>query len=223
MSEPEPAPAGRVAGPAVRGAALVLLITVAACLGGGLVRWIAEIVEPPPEPTEVLEVRPTPDVVVAVRDLARLETASFHVERVIDMTSRQRRVFGLLEAEDSILLVAAADVVAGVDLGPLEPDDVELSADRTRVVLTLPPVEIFSARLDNERTYVAERSTELLARRNERLETQARQEAERTLRAAALEAGILMRAEENARRTLESLVRSMGYREVEIRFRDHDD
>ena len=163
--------------------------------------------------------RPAPDIITAVRDLARLETASFHVERVVDVTSRQRRLFGLVEAEDSILLVAASDVIAGVDLARLEDGDVEIEPDARRATVVLPPVEIFSARLDNDRTYVHRRDTDALAQRRTHLETEARREAERTLRDAALEGGIIERAEHNAAATVEALVRSLGYDEVTVRFR----
>lgn len=205
-------------GLAIRGVSTLLLVLISVCVGGALVHWIAEIVSPAPEPTEVVEVRPTPLVIVAVRDLARLESASYHMERVIDLTSTQRRVFGLVEAQDSILLVAAADVVAGVDLAALEDEDVVVEGER--VVITLPRAEVFSARLDSERTYVRQRETDLLARRRENLETSARREAERTLRTSAIEAGILERAERNAQGTVESLVRSLGFSEVEVRFEE---
>lgn len=216
-----PPPDKRAAGPAVKGASTVLLVLVAACLGGVVVQWIAQIFEPEPEPpAEVVEVRATPSVVLAVRDLARLESTSFHVERVIDMTSRQRTLFGLVEAQDSILLVAAADVVAGVDLSQLEESDVVV--DGERVTITLPAPEIFTTALDNDSTYVYERDTDVLARRSNSLETRARREAERTLREAAVEAGIHDRARRSARQTVESLVRSLGYDEVVIEFADEE-
>ena len=59
-------------------------------------------------------------------------------------------------------------------------------------------------------------TTDVLARRSQTLETRARQEAERTLEAAALESGLLTRADRNAARTIESLVRSLGYTDVEV-------
>lgn len=221
MASEEEAEAPRAGvGPALRGAAMVLLVLVGACAGGAAVRGVALMLTPEPEPEQVIEVRPTADVIVAVRDLARLQTAEFHVERVIDMTSRTRRVFGLVEAEDSILLVAAADVTAGVDLTEIRDGDFDLEPDASRVTITLPPVRIFSARLDNDRTYVRDRNTDLLARREEQLETQARQEAERRLRAAAIEAGIEERARRNAAQTIETLARSLGWREVVVRFRE---
>jgi hypothetical protein len=198
---------------------LVLLLVIVACLGGGLVSWVTGLFRTEPTPTETLEVRATPDVVVAVRDLARLESASFHMERVIDLTSRQNRLGGLVQAEDTILLVAAADVVAGVDLTEMADGDVVIEPDARRATITLPPARVLSARLDNERTYVHRRDTDLLARRRESLETEARRTAERSLEQAAIEAGILTRAERNAARTVEALVRSLGYDEVIVRSR----
>jgi hypothetical protein len=206
-------------GPALRGASMALLVLLGSCVGGAVLRWVAMILTPAPQvPSEVVEVRPTPSVVVAVRDLARLESASYHVERVIDLSSRQRRLFGLVEAEDSILLVAAADVVAGVDLSEIADEDVRVSEDGRQVTVVLPAVRVLSARLDNDRTYVHHRETDLLARRRENLETDARREAERTLEDAALEAGILERAQRNAAATVEALLRSLGFRHIDVRF-----
>ncbi|MEC7519185.1 MAG: DUF4230 domain-containing protein [Myxococcota bacterium] len=216
--------APRRMGPGLRAGAMAILVLVGGCLGGAVVRWVAMAFAPDEEPpAEVLEVRPTPNVIVAVRDLARLESASFHVERVIDLESRQRRVFGLVEAEDSILLVAAADVVAGVDLSQLRDTDVVIDPSGRSATITLPPVEIFSARLDNDRTYVHTRETDLLARRRESLETRARREAERTLQQAAIDGGIIARAERNAARTVETLIRSLGFDVVTVRFRAPED
>jgi hypothetical protein len=163
-------------------------------------------------------VRPSASVLASVRDLGRLESTEMHFERVIAMTDTQRVLFGLAEAEDSILLVAAADVVAGIDLAGIGPDDVVASEDGA-ITLTVPHATVFSSRLDAERTTVHARDTDLLAERSVDLESRARREAERTIEAAALEAGVLERAERSATRTLEALLRATGHDRVEIRFR----
>ena len=170
----------------------------------------------PPLSSSVVVLRPTPNVLVAVRDLARLESASFHMERVIDLTDKQSQLFGLLQTEDAILLVAVADVSAGVDLQKLTVDDVVADAEKKSVKLTLPAPELFHAALDNEKTYVHTRHTGTLATRKENLETRARQEAERTLVDAAMQAGLLNRASDNAKHAVEALLRGLGYEQVEI-------
>jgi hypothetical protein len=157
-------------------------------------------------------------VVTAVRELSRLEGAEFHIERVIELTETQRRLFGLVEAEDAILLVAAGEVVAGVDLSKVADADIESDSESSSVVLRLPAPEVFTTRLDNERTYVHTRKTDVLARRVDSLETDARREAESTLAKAAEDANIVGVAQRSVQRTLEGLMRALGYRRVTIEF-----
>jgi hypothetical protein len=201
----------------------------AALLGGGilvgvLVAGLAGSFTPkfpsvPPLSSSVTVVRPTGNVLSKIQELRRLESVSFHMERVIDLTEKQSQLFGLVESEDAILLIAVADVRAGVDLAKLGPADVAVDIETRTARIALPPAEIFGAALDGEKTYVHTRKTGVLARRRENLETRARQEAERTLAEAAREAGILARAEENATRAVRELVRSLGYERVEVSVR----
>ena len=174
----------------------------------------------PPASTTVTVVRPSPSVLVAVRDLARLETAEFHLERVVDLRDKQSRFFGLLEAEDAVLLVAAGDVIAGIDLSSLKPEDITSDFERKTATLLLPKPTLLVTRLDSRRTYVHSRKTDVFAKRAESLEGRAREEAERNLSTAALEGGIIEKAKVNAERTVGSLVKSLGYSDVTIRFRD---
>lgn len=160
--------------------------------------------------------RSSPSVVVAVRDLARLQSVEYHVERVIDLRDRQSLLFGLIRTQDAILFVAVGQVTAGVDLNELAEKDVIVDRDRGTAVITLPPARIHATRLDNERSWVYARTTDVLAQRREDLETRARREAERTLEQAAIDAGILQRARSNAEHTVAALVRSLGYTTVTV-------
>lgn len=199
--------------------AFVPLVLLTAMGAAAVTATLTSRVSAPLAVTRTITVRPSPDVLRAVQDLARLETVSFHMERVVDLRETQSRAWGLIEAEDAILLVAVGDVVAGVDLSALRPEDLSVSGDRARATVTLPHATVFSARLDNARTYVHSRTTDTLARRQEQLESRARQEAERSIAAAAEEAGILARAEQNAARTVTSLLRGMGVADVTVRWR----
>jgi len=173
----------------------------------------------PPLSSSVTVVHATPNVLLAVKDLARLESASFHMERVIDLSDKQSLLFGLVRSEDAILLVAVADISAGVDLQQLQANDLAADWAQKRVTITLPAPQVFHAELDNEKTYVHTRRTGALATRKENLETRARQEAEHSLIEAALQAGLLNRANDNARRAVEGLVRGLGYEQVEVKVR----
>jgi hypothetical protein len=173
----------------------------------------------PPASSSVTVVRMTPSVIVALRDLARLESAEAHMERVIDLRDKQSRLFGLIQAEDAMLLVASGTVVAGVDLSKLREGDVVIDEEKKRATIRLPAPEILSARLDNERTFVHTRNTDVLAKRKESLETEARKEAERSLKEAAQDSGVIERARKNAASTVRSLVQALGYKDVSVEFR----
>jgi hypothetical protein len=159
---------------------------------------------------------PAPAVVLAVHDLARLEATSFHIEKVVEATDAQSRLWGLVDAKDQVLLVAVGDVVAGVDLAKVRDEDVKVDATSHTVRMRLPPAEILSSSLDERATHVYARSTDVLARRNERLEGEARPAAEEQMRRAAVDGGILERARASAEQTLRALLRSMGYELVGV-------
>jgi hypothetical protein len=161
-----------------------------------------------------------PAVVLAVRDMARLDATSFHIEKVIEVSDPQSRLWGLVEAKDAILLVAVGDVVAGVDLAKLRDDDVSVDAATHTLRMRLPPADVTSSTLDERATHVYSRKTDVLASRNEQLEGEARARAEDQMRQAAIDAGILDRAQASAERTLRALLRSLGYEHIVLDWAD---
>jgi hypothetical protein len=164
--------------------------------------------------------RPTPTIlpdpvtiVRQVRTLSRLETIEYTLEKVITAESGQGP-FGFLFG-DKLLLVAHGTVIAGVDLGKLRPEDVQVN-DLGQVTLTLPPAEVFVATLDNHQTYVYSRGTGLLTRGNVQIETAARKAAEDEIRRAAVEDGILDQADRNARGFMQTFLGSLGFDQVVV-------
>jgi len=159
------------------------------------------------------------DPVTIVRDvqsLARLETIHYSLEKVITAetgTGDLSFLFG-----DKLLFVAHGDVIAGIDLEKLDEQDMTLR--NGTLYVTLPAVEVFVATLDNDKSYVYDRTTGLLSKGEINLETLARQAAEEEILAAALEDGILDQAEVNAENYLARLFRSLGYPDVVLEFSD---
>lgn len=195
---------------------IALVILALAVVAVGVMLRIAK----PAPPAERIEVRGPPDVIVAMRDLAKLETSSFHVEKVIEITDSQNSMFGLIESKDALLLVAVGEVVAGIDLEKLEPNAVKSDWVKKTVTVTLAAPEVFHSRLDNAATHVYSRNTDTLAKRNEALESKARLEAEKSMRETAIKGGILVRARAQAERTVRATLRSLGFEQITIAFRD---
>lgn len=184
-------------------------------IGAGT-RWLEPKPLLPPMSSEQIVTKPTPSVILAVKDLQRLESAELHMERVMDIRNKESHLFGFVESEDALLLVAAGDVTAGIDLNDLKEGDVQADWANKKAKVVLPPPKILQSRIDNEHTYVYSRNVDLLAKRKETLESQARVQAEKELVKAATDAGILDRANRNASHTVEGLVRALGYEKVEI-------
>lgn len=191
--------------------------SIAALVGGSLA--VTDALTPPPATTNVIVERATPSLLVAVKDLAKLETTQVHVEKVVDLTDRQSRLFGLVESEDALLLVAVGHATVGVDLGTLGEGDVTFDEATRSATITLPQPEVLGAALDEGATYVHRRDTDLLAKRNERLEGKARKAAVEAIEKAASTEEVMDRARAGAEKQLTSLAKSLGAREVTIRWR----
>jgi hypothetical protein len=154
-----------------------------------------------------------PTVVNKIQQLQRLETVVYTMDKVVS-GQKENAVLPDFLAGDRLLMVVHGEVVAGVDFSGLKSGDV--AVEEKKVVLRLPSAQVFSTRIDNERTKVYSRQTGLLVPVDPNLETQVRQEAERQLQQAALLDGILKTANANARSTLTSLLQGLGFERVEF-------
>jgi Protein of unknown function (DUF4230) len=159
------------------------------------------------------EFRSQPSVVEKIRQLQRLETVAYTVDKVVE-GDRESLILPDFLAGDKLLLVAHGEVIAGVDLSGLQPSDVAISGRSIRV--HLPASQIFSARLDSAQTRVYSRMTGLLVSADQNLESEVRQKAEQQIREGAMIDGILNKATQNARTTIKSLLLSLGFESVEM-------
>jgi hypothetical protein len=162
-----------------------------------------------PTPTVI----PDPVTIIRqVQSLARLETIQYTVEKVITAEVNQG-VLGPLFG-DKLLLVAHGNVIAGIDMNKLGSTDLILEGDILKV--RLPKAEVFSATLDNQQSYIYDRTTGLLTKGDPGLETAARQIAEQEILKAAETDGIIKMATQNAEIYLERLFNTLGYLKVEF-------
>lgn len=159
-----------------------------------------------------------PDRVTIVReisDLARLETASISLEKLVTAEQDNERLWGALG--ETLIFVAYGDVIAGVDLAKLDVDDLQV-VDPVTIMVNMPEAEVLVTRLDNDRSYVADRDSGILqtlfGNADPQLETTVRQVAEQEIYLAALENGILETADTNARLYLHDFLTAIGFENV---------
>ena len=142
-----------------------------------------------------------------VRALARLETIQYSIEKVVTGETGQG-TFGFIMG-DKLLFVAHGTVIAGIDLSKLNPEDMRY--ENGVLSVRLPPAEVFIATLDNEKSYVYDRETGILAKPDVNLETLVRQRAEEEILKGALEDGILDQAQTNAESYLFKFFAALGF------------
>lgn len=158
-----------------------------------------------------------PAVVQRIQRLQRLETVVYSMEKIVTGAQDNAYLPKFLGG-DRILLIVHGEVTAGIDLGKLDESKIKITG--RRVEIELPPAEIFSTRIDNERTRVYSRETGLFTTPDPNLESAARREAERQIGQSAIESGILKTAADNGRANVTGLLEALGFQSVVVRDED---
>lgn len=200
-------------------ALVILVIGILALIVWGI-RSVVSAVPTPADLAETFEPEPYeeigPVVISSIRDMARLTTVEA-VEYTIVEKGTDRGWLAWARG-DSIQLFAVARIGAGVDLSEVTVRDARVDTEEGVVELVIPRAEIQYVAVDNEATQILDRETGIFTRGDPRLESDARQIADEVLRQSAVEAGILERAEENAREVLTDFLLGLGYRDVVVEF-----
>ena len=151
-------------------------------------------------------------VVEQVRNVAKLTT----VEVVESTTIEKGTDFGWLNwaRSDRVFMFVVANIGAGVDFDQFYSGSFDVDTETGVVTVQMPPAQVTYISLDNDETRVIDRSTGIFTKGDPQLESDARQVAEQVLQQAALDAGLLERADENARDVIEGLLLELGYTEV---------
>jgi hypothetical protein len=191
----------------VVGLAVVLFVVVTISLFRSAKRSITEQVLAPQE--RVIDIS---TLVTQVRELNRLETASMRVMHVGTITQTYKLVPNSLGG-DEITFLATGDVIAGIDLAQLGPNDV-WREPHGAIAMRLPPAQILVSRVDNKESRVLTRKTGMMRRADIDLETRARQHAEDNIRAEALKKGILPMASSNAEKKMADFLKALGFQKV---------
>jgi hypothetical protein len=205
----------------VAGILLVLVLVVAVAGLSGLRLWPSF---PNPFATRQVD-RSQPVLLKAIEDLSVYKAASGNFQVVVDLEESSRGIPLLLKGQRT-LFVAGGSVDAEVDFSKLKGEAIKVSADGTRVDITLPHARLTPARVDPSQSRVFSRERGLLDRLGSVLSDNPTSErklyrlAGEKLQAAAAHTDLRARAEQNTRAMLQSMLRSLGYREVTVTFRD---
>ncbi|WP_405092173.1 DUF4230 domain-containing protein [Micromonospora sp. NBC_01392] len=221
---PEPGPGARPsAGGAARGLLWVLgaaALAVVVLLGVQATGLLPEFRNPfAKEQTD----RSQPPLLKSIRDLSRYVAAEGNFQVVVDVQKDRRNVPDFLLNERT-LFVGAGRVEAYVDFAKIADGAVVASDDGKSVEIKLPAPQLGETDLDMDKSYVFAEERGLINRLNDLVagdpnrQQQVYKLAEDRITAAARDSGLAARAQENTRKMLEGLLRSLGYEKVTVTY-----
>jgi uncharacterized protein DUF4230 len=204
-------------------AAALLVVVLALAVSGlsGLRLWPSF-----PNPFAARQVdRSQPVLLKAIEDLEVYKAATGNFQVVVDLEESSRGIPLVIKGQRT-LFVAGGSVDAEVDFSTLDSGAIKVSPDGQRVEITLPRARLSEARVDPDQSRVFSRERGLLDRLGSVLSDNPTSErelyrlAQDKMEDAAAASDLVGRAEQNTRAMLESMLRSLGYREVTVTFRD---
>ncbi len=167
-------------------------------------------------------------VLVTLTDLKTFQAASGYYEIVIDQEKDVENLPAVLAGE-RVIFVAAGSVDATVDFAGIGEGAVTVNGDRTEATIRLPDPQLGKARIDLDRSYVADHRRGLRERIQDAVDNsgggvnteQLYRTAELRLTEAGTRTGELKeRARTNTRAMLTSLLGSLGFTKVTVTFAD---
>ncbi len=167
--------------------------------------------------------RSQPALLESMQDLSRYVAAEGNFQVVVDLQNDRRNVPDWL-LNQRTLFVGSGSVEAYVDFGTLAEGAIVQSADGKSVEIKLPAPQLAQTNLDLDKSYVFAEERGLLNRVGELIggdpnrQQQVYRLAEDRITAAARDSGLIARAEENTRKMLEGLLRSLGFERVTVTY-----
>ncbi|MGC4804707.1 DUF4230 domain-containing protein [Micromonospora sp. DT233] len=167
--------------------------------------------------------RSQPPLLKSIQDLSRYVAAEGNFQVVVDLQNDRKNVPEFL-LNQRTLFVGAGSVQAYVDFGKIAEGALTVSPDGKSVEVKLPAPQLDQTNLDLEKSYVVSEQRGLLNRVNDLVkgdpnrQQQVYRMAEERITTAARDSGLQARAEENTRKMLEGLLRSLGYEKVTVTY-----
>lgn len=167
--------------------------------------------------------RSQPSLLQAIEDLSEYRAATGQFQVVIDVEDDTRFVPSFIRGERTQFL-AGGSVDASVDFTALGAGAIEVSDEGQTVTVRLPHARLSEPRVDPERSYVISRQRGLIDRAGSMFSDSPTGErdlyllAEDKLAAAAVDGGLVERAEANTVTMLKAMLASLGFTDVTVVF-----
>lgn len=153
-----------------------------------------------------LEIEQTQNLVVSIRNIAELHSATFCGEYLVRNSKGKKGS----DKKDSIYLIVKSRVHAGFDLSKIQPDDIRIHHDTLDI--TIPPAQILDAIINPSDIEIFDETGTWTDAQIQQTICMGRADIQRI----ALSHGILTKAQESGILLLENIFRTLGYAHVSI-------
>jgi Protein of unknown function (DUF4230) len=167
--------------------------------------------------------RSQPALLKSIQDMSRFVAAQGNFQVIVDVQNDAKYVPDFL-VNDRTLFVAAGSVEAYVDFGTIDKGAITESADHKTVTIKLPAPQLAKPSIDTDKSYVFAQQKGLLNHLGDVFKSdpnklkQLYQLGSQKIGDAARDSGLQQRAEDNTRKMLDGMLRSLGYSSITINF-----
>lgn len=167
--------------------------------------------------------RSQPALLKSIQDLSRFTAAQGNFEQVVDLKEDRKYIPDFL-LNHRTLFIAVGTVDAYVDFSQISQGAIVQSSDGKSVQIKLPAPQLTEPNLNLDKSYVFAEQRGLWNRVSDAFggDTNRQQQtyklAKDKLAAAAKDTELLQRAQDNTRKMLEGLLRSLGFQTVTVTF-----
>lgn len=200
--------------------AVTLVVVVGLVFLGSAIHLLPQLRNPFSETTTE---RSGPVLLQSIVQLSKYEAASGNFQVVVDISSSGSILPSFLEGSDT-LFIGVGTENAYVDFSKLKGQDVQVSPDRLSATLILPPAQLDPAQLDVQQSYIFAQQQGLFTRINSFLSGNPNSQqavyelAQQQIEGAAAKSQLVSDAEKNTTAMLTSLLQSLGFKNVSVRF-----
>jgi hypothetical protein len=145
-----------------------------------------------------------------VINLGRLELVKYQFQEITELRniSKFKLFFQQYSPDMKVALITQGEAVGCIDLAKLTKEDVNYSNDTLRIILPQPEICYYKIDLENSRIYSLETSFLASDEEERKMIQEVYQQAERKIKASAIEGGIIDQTRKNARQFLDPLFRN---------------
>ena len=199
---------------------IALVVAVGLVLVGSAIHLLPQLRNPFSETTTE---RSGPVLLQSIVQLSKYEAASGTFQVVVDISSGGSILPSFLEGSDT-LFIGIGTENAYVDFSKLKGPNVQVSADRLTAALTLPKAQLEAAQLNVQQSYVFAQQQGLFTRVNSFLSGNPNSQqavyelAQKQIEGAAAKSQLVADAEKNTTAMLTSLLQSLGFKNVSVKY-----